>query len=439
MTLLSVFVLAALASEGLSTDCTITDYGAVPDNTTVNTQAIQRAIDSCHAASPVLGSRVVVPAGAFKTGSISLRSNMELHLEKGAGLYGSESWDEYPVVPGLPFGTMFRALISGYNLSNVKVTGSNDAVPGSDSIIDGVGWSWWCIAKHAVIPPAYCGAFNQTGQTLPHGRLIPKLVEFFNCTHVTISDFTAQNSPFWTITPTFSSNVKVQRMTVLNPRHVGQTDGVDPDSCVNCLVEDCYIDVGDDGISIKAYNVQGFGPAPSRDVTVRRTKVLSRNVCLGAETQGGVSNVLFEDVMVGDPDQVSSPWAIKFKIHAGDLRNITFRRMALGKIGDTPWMYPSAPGQAFYLDIKEDEHSTVPPTLDGLTFEDIHIVSVKSIGHIRGPASCVKNLRLHNVTVGDAGNGWGACSNIDPSTFVAHEVSPALTCSACNVGLAQLV
>jgi hypothetical protein len=48
---------------------------------------------------------------------------------------------------------MFRALISGYNLTNVKVTGSNTAVPASgvvekDSIIDGVGWSWWCIGKH---------------------------------------------------------------------------------------------------------------------------------------------------------------------------------------------------------------------------------------------------------------------------------------------------
>ena len=106
------------------------------------------------------GARVVVPEGAFKTGSLALRSNMELHLAKGAGLYGSSDWSEYPVVPGLPFGTMFRALISGYNLTNVSVTGSNDAVPGSDSIIDGVGWTWWCIARHQPIPAKYCPAFN---------------------------------------------------------------------------------------------------------------------------------------------------------------------------------------------------------------------------------------------------------------------------------------
>ena len=127
-----------------------------------------------------------------------LRSNMNLHLLKGAGLYGSDDWGQYPVVPGLPFGTMFRALVTGYNLTNVAVTGDNTQVPGSDSIIDGVGWSWWCIAKHQVIPPAYCSAFNHSGKVLPHGRLLPKLVEFFRCTGVTIANFTAQNSPFWT-------------------------------------------------------------------------------------------------------------------------------------------------------------------------------------------------------------------------------------------------
>jgi len=435
-------VISAAATAGVEvTDCLISDYGAVADNRTVNTVAIQSAIDACHVASPG-GSRVIVPAGAFKTGSLALRSNMELHLEKGAGLYGSESWDEYPVVPGLPFGTMFRALVSGYNLTNVKVTGSNDAVPGSDSIIDGVGWSWWCIGKHQVIPAPYCKFFNPAGKTLPHGLLLPKLVEFFNCSQVTIANFTAQNSPFWTIVPTYSSDVKVQRMTVLNPREVGQTDGVDPDSCVNCLVEDCHIDVGDDGVSIKAYNVRGVGPAQCSNVTVRRTKVISRNICVGAETEGGVSNILFEDVSIGDPFTVTSPWAIKFKVTHGSLRNITFRKLKIGKIGNTPWMYPTtAPGQAFYINILpgRDNATAKPPTLDGLTFEDISIVSVKSVGHIRGPSSCLKNVTFRNVTVDAKGVKWEGCNNVDLASFVADGVSPPLKCTGCAVASAMVV
>lgn len=141
------------------------------------------------------GARVVVPRGSFKTGSVMLRSNLDLHLEAGAGLYGSDDWSEYPVVAGLPFGTMFRALISGYNLTNVSVTGSNLAVPASgdpatDSIIDGVGWSWWCIGKHMPVwPVPYCQHFNPTNKTLKKGLLLPKLVELFNCSGVTVSGY----------------------------------------------------------------------------------------------------------------------------------------------------------------------------------------------------------------------------------------------------------
>jgi hypothetical protein len=88
-----------VASGRSSSECVITDapFSAIPDNTTVNTAAIQGAIDACHAAHPG-GARVVVPAGAFKTGSLELRSNMELHIAKGAGLYGSTDPADYPIV-----------------------------------------------------------------------------------------------------------------------------------------------------------------------------------------------------------------------------------------------------------------------------------------------------------------------------------------------------
>lgn len=422
------------------TDCVITSKlyagGAVPDNRTVCTKQIQTAIDACHAAHPA-GARVVVPKGAFKTGSLMLRSNLELHLEAGAGLYGSDDWNEYPVVSGLPFGTMFRALISGYNLTNVAITGSNRAVPASgnsavDSIVDGVGWSWWCIGKHMPVwPVPYCRHFNPANKTLKHGLLLPKLVELFNCTGVTVANFTAQNSPFWTVVPTYSRDVVVQRMTIQNPRNVGQTDGVDPDSCVNCVVEDCHIDVGDDGVSIKAYNVAGVGPAPCVNVTIRRTDVISRNICVGAATEGGVRDIVFEDMTVGSPDAVTSPWAIKFKVSTGNLRNITFRRLKLGRIGDTPWMYPTgAPGDAFHIDILGKPGATVtPPTMQGLTFEDISVVAVKSVGHISGPVgSPIKNLTLRNITVAKAGVRWAGCHNVDKASLVIEDVSPPLDC-----------
>ena len=70
----------------------IKDFGAKGDSSTVNTGAIQKAIDACHENG---GGRVLVPGGQFITGSIMLKSNVELHLVKGATLYGSLYADDY--------------------------------------------------------------------------------------------------------------------------------------------------------------------------------------------------------------------------------------------------------------------------------------------------------------------------------------------------------
>jgi len=167
---------------------------------------------------------------------------------------------------------MWQALISGYNLTNVQVTGENRHVPGNDSIIDGLGWWWACLTPTNIPNPAaapYCKIFNPTNQTVASvagvtGRapLRPKLVEFFNSSDITIANFTAQNGACWHIHPTFSRNVLIERMTVLGPREIGEVDeidltlnltlaltliggvdGIDPDSCVNCLVQETYIEL----------------------------------------------------------------------------------------------------------------------------------------------------------------------------------------------------
>jgi parallel beta-helix repeat protein len=83
----------------------------------------------------------------------------------------------------------------------------------------------------------------------------PKLIEFYNSSNIVIKGITAQNSPNWCIHPYASTNITIQNTTVLAPREVGNTDGIDPNSCTNVLIESCYIDVGDDGISIKVRSV----------------------------------------------------------------------------------------------------------------------------------------------------------------------------------------
>ena len=88
-----VFLFCLMASNGaVARDYLITDFRAVADTSQLSTQAIQSAIDACAAAG---GGRVVVPAGHFKTGSIVLKSHVNLHLENGAVLYGSTRLEDY--------------------------------------------------------------------------------------------------------------------------------------------------------------------------------------------------------------------------------------------------------------------------------------------------------------------------------------------------------
>ena len=404
--------------------CSIVDHGAVGDNRTLCTEFIQRAIDYCAHAHPS-GSTVIVPPGAYRTAGVSLRSNMRLHLARGAGLYGSTNPADYKISLqwfGGHLAHNFDALIRGANLTNVSVTGSNTFVgppPGGHleaSIVDGVGWKWWCekicmpLMRDGV-SRLWCDVLNPNNDTLPtqllpepRGQGRPRLVNFYNCSGVTLQGFTAQNSPHWTIHLQYSRDLLLQNMTVLSPRSVGNTDGIDPDSCVNALITDSYISVGDDGISIKSDNITTDSGQrvmmPTRNITMRRLKIRSRNWCIGSSTFGGIYDILLEDSVIGDPHDAQAgqvPWAIKFKSHEffpGPIVNVTVRRVTIGAVGPTPWMYPAhlarAPFGAFQLGLTYagvPAHRSGTPFVRNITFEHIRVLSAGSPGMVAGPPS----------------------------------------------------
>jgi uncharacterized caspase-like protein len=239
--------------------CAITDFDAIADNKTLNTLQIQRAIDHCADHYPN-GSTVLVPEGAYRTGSISLRSNMRFHIKKGAGLYGSNDPIDYAPSfqwsDGRSVKTM-QPLIGGTNLINVSITGESEpnayrnpnstSMTSEASIVDGVGWSWWCRAN--CMPRTKrenqlrCDHFNPNNDTLPSelrpdlgGQGRPVLIGFQNCTDVLVSYIIAQNSPYWVVNIEKSSELSIQ-VNVRSPRSVGYPGGIDPTSCVELFAE----------------------------------------------------------------------------------------------------------------------------------------------------------------------------------------------------------
>ena len=121
------------------------------------------------------------------------------------------------------------------------------------------------------------------------------------------------------------------------------------------------------------------------------------------------------------------------------MENITIRRINIGKIGGTPWMYPTSSGSVFligltYGDIKnQSQHRSGSPLFRNVTFEDISVVSAGVAGHIQGlPEICLQGLTLRNISI-HGGNAKWICNNVDLETLTTEQVFPHLSCtSGCN-------
>ena len=257
----------------------VREHGAVGDGQTLDSPAIQTAIDACSARG---GGTVHLPAGQYLTGSLFLRNNISIHLDSGAVILGSENPDDYPIVHSRWEGKhqdTHAPLITGQNINNISVVGRGT--------IDGRGSIWWQAKKDG---------------TLKHPR--PRLVSFSDCTNVLIEGITAINSPSWTINPVHCENVNIRGITVINPADSPNTDGINPDSCRLVRISDCYVSVGDDCITIKS-GTEHESPdryAPCRDITITNC-TLERGhggVVIGSEMSGGVKNVVISNcVFIG--------------------------------------------------------------------------------------------------------------------------------------------
>jgi polygalacturonase len=255
------------------------DFSAAADGHTLDTAAIQSAIDACVARG---GGTVYLAAGRYLTGALFFRDNITLHLEAGTTLLASQNPADYPVTPNRWEGAeqlTYTPLLAGNGLKNIAIIGRGT--------IDGQGETWW-------------RSFRQ--KTLAYPR--PRLIGFADCQNVLIEGVTLTNSPAWTVNPVRCENVNVRGITIVNPHDSPNTDGINPDSCRLVRISDCYVSVGDDCITIKA-GTQHEHPerrAACRDITITNC-TLERGhggVVIGSEMSGDVQNVVISNcVFIG--------------------------------------------------------------------------------------------------------------------------------------------
>lgn len=251
----------------------IRDFGAAGDAATLNTAAIQKAIDACTANG---GGQVLVAGGRFVTGTLYLKDNVTLHIASGAVLLGSTNIADYAtdthknIYAGEPH--MDRCLLFARGATNISLTGSGT--------IDGQG-----NRSH----------FPNLGDP---GKNRPMLIRFLECKRIRLRDLTLCNPASWTSAWLYCGDIVVDGITITS-RANGNGDGLDFDGCENVRVSNCSFDTSDDSICLQASRAD----RPCHNVVINNCVMKSQwaAIRIGLSSLGDlqdvtVSNCIFHDI-----------------------------------------------------------------------------------------------------------------------------------------------
>ena len=394
----------------------VKDLGARGDGEAYDSGPIQEAID---AISELGGGTVYIPPGDYLIKPLTLRSNLTLHLEKGATLYASDNFDHYPYVETRWEGTVckgFQPILYAHSEENITITGG---------AIDGQGQAWWdeFWRIHKIWrtdPDNYEPAnrwsremaeLNKNCPPLEHRPqwtmqwLRPVTIQFFRCKNVRVEQMTIKNTPFWSIHPVFTENAHFNYINIENPWKAPNTDGIDIESCNNVIVSNCIFTNGDDCIAIKSgididgrnYNV------PSKNIVISNNIFSSRHtaIAIGSEMSGGVENVLVSDCII---PRARHGLIIKSKrSRGGYVKNIRYSNIVMGEIDQ--WAMSI---NTFYRGGNQDDHLSHgvdegTPFIHHIFYSGIQVDSCGLAIDIRGlPESPIRHVYLNNVFVSDA-------------------------------------
>ncbi|MCI0691939.1 glycoside hydrolase family 28 protein [candidate division KSB1 bacterium] len=441
----------------------VVDYGAIGGGKTMNTEAIAKAISACARAG---GGQVVIPAGIWLTGPIQLKSNLNLHVEKGALVIFSPNRQDYPLIETWYEGRPeYRCMspIFGENLENLAITGAGvfdgageawrpvkkfkltamqwKELLASGGIVDQKGSTWWP-SEAAMNGAGYLENLQKTNA--PTRRedyekvrdyLRPVLLQLSRCKKILLDGPTFQNSPAWNLHPLMSENITIRNITVRNPWYSQNGDGLDLESCRNVAVYNCKFDVGDDAICLKS----------GRDEAGRRRGMPTENVqiydcvvyhghggfVIGSEMSGGVRNIEIRDCTF-----IGTDTGLRFKStrgRGGVVENIYIKRISMKNIpaaaitfnmfysGQAPIVEP---GQAIGFDAEQ----AMPVSEKTPQFKNIFIGDVTARGaaqavELQGlPEMPLHNIELRNVSISAQKGLIGV--NADQVKLVQVEILP---------------
>jgi DNA sulfur modification protein DndE len=434
----------------------IVAFGAKSDGATLNTKAINTAIDDC---SRNGGGVVLLPAGIWLSGPVVLKSNVNLHLARNAILQFTTDFDQYPLIATTYEGLnaiRCQSPISAVHAENVAITGKG--------IIDGGGDAWRMVKKDKLNETQwaklvasggildadgrtwYPSVKSQKGSNTPQAGVMapgksisdyndikdflrPNLLSISDCKYVLLEGVTFQNSPAWCLHPLLCEHITLRGLTAKNPWYAQNGDGVDLESCRYGRVEGCTFDVGDDGICIKSGRDEEGRKrgVPTENIIVHNCTVYHAHggFVIGSEMSGGARNLY-----VSDCSFLGTDIGLRFKTtrgRGGIVEKIYVSNINMKDIPEEAILF-----DMYYMakDPLEDKGaapkvSVVPVTEATPQFRDFYISHVLCYGaataiFIRGlPEMHISHITLDDITI----RADKAGALIEASDIAMHNVN----------------
>ncbi len=376
----------------------VTNYGAIGDGKTLNTEAFKKAIEDCHKNG---GGKVTVPLGIFLTGAIHLKSNVNLHMADSTTiLFSTDPTNYLPLVftrwEGMEL-MNYSALIYAYGQENIAITGNG--------ILDGGAGmeNWWAWNKgrpSRQVPARDLLHEMNHKQTDPTTRIFgeghflrPNFIQPYNCKNILISGPRIIRSPMWIVNPVLCDNVTIENLTIIS--HGSNNDGVDPESCKNVLIRNCYFDTGDDCIAIKSGRDEDGRrinrPAENHIIENCEMKDGHGGVVIGSEISGGAKNIYAINCKMNSPNLDRILRLKTSSSRGGIIQNVFMKDVEVGTYGDG----------AVHINMFYEKPGNFMPTIRNVWVENMNVEKGGAFGIFVNAykESPVQNLKIVNSNI----------------------------------------
>ena len=386
----------------------IAECGGIGDGITMNTIAFQKAISKL---SKLGGGHLNVPAGIYLTGLISLKDNIDLHIERNAMiLLSPDKKDHFKTEDGATDNKPTPG-INASNRKNISITG--------EGTIDGNG-KWWRAAKHSKVSDTEWNQFKLMGGTIssngelwyPYNlknfdniansaeaqeNIRTHLIRFTSCENVLIQGVTIQNSPKFHIVPQRCNNVIIDGVTVRCPWNAQNGDGIDVGNCSNVLIINNTIDAGDDGICMKGgAGKSGLEYGPCENINIQDNKVYHAHggFVIGSEFSGGMKNIFVNNNTFSGTDT-----GLRFKSsigRGGTTESINISNIYMNDIKDDAIVFETTYSDNPVGAKKQSKTTAMEFVPD---FKDIHISNIICRDVKNGITAHGEKGMIHDITI----------------------------------------